>query len=502
MAYMTAVRSGDTNGMAEFGGVVTAAIADGSHDRARLGGPPRGANVYLAPVSLLWFSPQIEVPARVAPPAAVTDHLPFAGLVLQRNLATDAKPEHGLMATVHGASFIHGFASGMSIELYGAGHVLVADAGKGTYTTDEHENYRRIFAGHNSVIVNGSSSSEGRWANLGTDTVTPVAMEPAPKAAPASPHHSFTLTRFIDQQVAGTKAEQERTVGIVRTSERGGYYVDVFRSRIMEGGKAGQFHDYVFHHLGDQVELGTASGPLNMIPALDRFQPAAGTEWRRNGTFRFPGWHFFKDAAAATSAAPLVVADFFASKLGETGIGGRLYVPSAPGREYAQAVAPATTHAPGGYDKLSTPVVVIRQKGEAWARPFAAVYETYIGKKGENVIRDVRTLESDGQVAGLVVDGASNTGVFRHYVLTPEPGRLEVRNGALGLHFKGRYAWVAVDEAGEPKEIYVGEGTELSYRDLTLRRADGDKFAARAQRTPDGWRITSPGGDAVRLITR
>jgi hypothetical protein len=205
MAYSMAMREKKHGLMAEFGGVLRAALEDGSYDRTRLDALPNGAQVYLAPLALLWFEPEFAVSARAAAPPPVTDVLPFAGLVMQRNLAPDGDPAHGLMAAVHGASFIHGHASGMTIELFGAGGVLVTNAGKGTYRSDEHVNYRRLFAAYNGVIVNGSSNTSGGWLNLGMDTVKPVAMEPSPRAAAVSPRHSFTITAFTDQQAGGTR---------------------------------------------------------------------------------------------------------------------------------------------------------------------------------------------------------------------------------------------------------------------------------------------------------
>lgn len=492
MAYTAAVRSGNQQGMAEFGGAVRELIESGVYDRSVLGALPRGAQVYLAPLSLLWFEPEIHVPARVSPPLPTTDELPFAGLVLQRNLAPDGNPRHGMMAAVHGASYVHSHASGMSLELYGVGHVLATNAGKGTYRSDEHENYRRIFAAHNSVIVNGASSTSGGWVNLGIDTVRPVALEPAFGASPVSPRHSFTVTRFTDRQVGGTEAEQERTVGIVRTSDRGGYYVDVFRSLVTQGARPDQFHDYVFHHVGDQVEWRDARGPLKMTPAPDHFQPVAGTRWTQNRSYLYPGWHFFQDAQVATSTDKTVLADFVATGLGESGQGTRLHLPSGPRREYTRAMAPSTHQAPGEYASKPTPVIVVRQRGEAWAHPFAVIHEPYTGDFSAAGIREVNALEIDGAWQGLIVDGATDAGTYRHYVLTPAPERTEVRSENLGLLFAGRYAVVSVDEAGEPREIYVGEGIGLRIRGVTLRRTDGQPFSGKAEKTPEGWRVTSP----------
>jgi Heparinase II/III-like protein len=499
MAYSVAVREKDAVGMAEFGGVLRAAIEDGSYDRSKLGEIPSGAHVYLAPLSLLWFAPEIEASARVSPPLPTTDELPYAGLVLQRNLSPDGQPEHGLMAAVHGSKFIHGHASGMSLELYGAGYVLGTNAGKGTYGSDEHENYRRLFAGYNSVIVNGSSSTSGGWANLGTDTVRRVEGEPAKDAKAVSPRHSFTITRFTDQQVGGTKADQERTVGIVRTSDQGGYYVDIFRSRIAQTAQTEQFHDYVFHQVGDKVEWRGAKGPAQMTPAPDRFQPVPSAKWAKNRSFLYPGWHYFKEVGVASLSGQSLVADFFGARIGKSGVGSRLHVPAGPGREYVQAMSPVSHQGPEGYEKLPMPVVVIRQQGEAWDRPFAVVHEPYTGTDTKSGIREVTALKVDGKWKGLIVRGASEQGAFRHYLLIPAPEQPVVRSAELGLKFEGRYAWIAVDAAGEPIEIYVGQGTSLNHRGVTLRRADGKAFSARAEKTREGWRITSPNTDGIKL---
>lgn len=500
IAYTLAAREGDQVGMAEFGGVVREAIEDGSYNRSILGALPRGANVNLSPLSLLWFEPEIAVPARLTPPPRVTDQLPFAGLVLQRNLSPSGDAKHGLMAAVHGASYVHNHASGMSLELYGVGRVLATNSGKGTYRSQEHENYRRIFAAHNSVIVNGASSTGGGWVNLGIDTVRPVALEPAFGAAAVSPHHSFTITRFTDKQLDGGEAEQERTVGIVRTSDLGGYYVDVFRSRVTKGSdRAKQFHDYVFHHVGDRVEWRGANGPLTSHPAPDRFKPAAGATWASNRSYLYPGWHYVKDTEVATTAENAVLADFFAADLGEAGLGARLHLPSGSGREYARAFAPSTAQAPGNYANKPTPTVVVRQQGEAWDRPFAVIHEPYAGPSSASGIREVSALAIDGQWQGLVVDGATEAGAYRHYVLVPAPGRTVVREGSLHLQFAGRYAVIATDDKGVAREIYVGEGTALRFGAVTLLRDDGKAFSAHAQKTAEGWRVSSPAGDALKL---
>ncbi len=466
IAYALAVREGDTAMQQTMGALLNLGITQGHHDRAKPHGYTGGADSYQGPLQLLWFAPTIEG-AMAAPAPRTTDALPFAGVVLQRNLSPTRDPAHALMSAVSGASYVHSHASGMALELYGAGHVLGANAGKGSYTTDDHENHRRLFAAHNTVIVNGASRSAGGWVNLGIDTVRPVALEPAVGAAPISANHSFTLTRFTDTSGESTKADQERLVGIVRTSPITGYYVDVFRSRTAQ---PEQFHDYLYHNLGDTLALSGAGQPLALADTPDRFRPAAGASWSRNRSYLFPGWHVFKHPRTSAAFAGDVAAEFTATKLKPAPATMRLFVPGAEGRDYVSALAPETKEAPSPYDKSPTPVLVIRQRGEAWDRPFAVIYEprSTATTGSTDGIRSVTALRSGGHFAGFKITSRLAGRTIAQLVLVQPTADREFSDATLGFAFRGRYAVITLDARDAVVSLYIGDGARLRFRDHEL----------------------------------
>ncbi len=113
------------------------------------------------------------------------------------------------------------------MELYGAGEVVGAEAGKGIYTSEIHKQYYRLYAAHNTVIVNNASRGQGGWIGIGQDTVQVVAAEPMPRAEAVSPECSFATTAFTNRYGADARpAEQQRTMALIRTTPTTGYYVD------------------------------------------------------------------------------------------------------------------------------------------------------------------------------------------------------------------------------------------------------------------------------------
>ena len=61
---------------------------------------------------------------------------------------------------------------------------------------------------------------------------------------------TYATVSFIESEI---QAEQQRTTAIVQTSDKGGYYIDVFRSRKKEGGD--KTHDYFYHNLGQEMKV-------------------------------------------------------------------------------------------------------------------------------------------------------------------------------------------------------------------------------------------------------
>lgn len=461
VAYAAARKAGHNVVADTIGAELQRLIQTGTYDRARSRGAASGPTWHFDPLSLFWFEPDLPEASETPPPLPVTDSLRFAGLVLQRNVVAGApSPRHDLMAAVSGGHFVHAHASGMALELYGVGQVLGTPAGKGNYRTDEHENYRRLFAAYNTVIVNGASRSEGGWINMGINQVLTIALEPAVGASPASPRHSFTLTRFHDDRGDGAEAEQERLVGIVRTAADHGFYVDVFRSR---SELPHQFHDYLFRSVGDSVTAKIGQQRLPQSDAPDRFQPAPGTQWIVNETYLWPGWHFFAQTKVSPPTSAALTIDFEARRLSDGPVTMRLHVPAGIDREVATAMAPVTKDVPDPYGNELTPTLALRQQGDAWDQPFAVVYEPIDGNPDSSRIESVVALTAGGRFAGLDVrmrhDGQ------RHLVIIPPADALggvgEWSDPALGLSVRGRYAALKIDDAGTLLDAYLGDGAKL-----------------------------------------
>jgi hypothetical protein len=387
-----------------------------------------------------------------------TDKVDHAGIFLQRNLSTTSNEENDLMCFVGGAHMVHGHAEGMNIELYGKGQVLGVDNGRGSYQQDIHENYSRIWAAHNTVIVNGSSQGEEGWVNLGINKVQLIAMEPKPSQKAVSPLYSFTQTSFVDDKGDQAEANQERTLALIRTSETTGYYVDVFRSK---SNLPNEYHDYLYHNIGDKLTF--LNKNLSLKPTPNRYMSNSKGEWIQNKKYRNPGWHFFKDVETSHVYSEDVKLQFSIEKLKKSPIYMEVHMPGFKHREYTKVMAPHTFEAPKPYDELPTPTLVVRQNGEAWTNPFVAVYEPFSGSKDNASIVSVQKLEQNGIYKGLKITSKINKSTIVQYVITQSKDEV-YQDKKRGIYFKGIFAIITTDHKNDLQDVYIGEGEKLSFK--------------------------------------
>lgn len=456
----------------EFGALINSAISNKNYKRGVLKERSYGAEVYTEPLELLWFSPTIEGELKDYP-LPVTDELAFGGMTIQRNLAMNNNPKDSFMAFVGGGSHVHGHASGMNMELYGRGFVLGQKAGRSAYTTDIHENYYRIFAGHNTVIVNGASESEGAWANLGTNTVQKVALEPKVLEKPISPNHSFTTTSFLDDKGDAAEATQERTLGIVRTSPTSGYYIDIFKSK---SSLPNQFHDYIYHNIGESLDFGLNPSNFKLKSDSTRFQASAQREWLNNRKHRHPGWHFFKNVETASNYSEAVSAIFSASKLQNEPVKMRLFINGNRNRDYTRVMAPPSTESNKAYEKKQTPTLVVRQNGEAWTTPFAVVYEPFEGNN--STIQTVEQILDEGNFKGLKIKSRVDGKTISQIALILDNDESVYEDKKMGIIFKGRYGVLTLDENNTFQSVYLGQGHSFTYKNISISSKDNRSGSA------------------------
>lgn len=270
------------------------------------------------------------------------------------------------MISLNASEGNHMHANGISMELYGKGYVLAPDAGIGLYLYSglDYLEYYSQFPSHNTVCVDGISSYPVMKSNHSFDLKSsfPVSSEPG---------KAFTSVTYSDVSFREpeSRADQTRMMSIVTTGPETGYYVDIFRSRKERGGD--KMHDYFYHNLGQTLTLtGTNGTDLNLQPTEE---------------LAFAGAHLYAysyiyDKKSATTDKD-IKATFTIAMPDKDDISMNLWMKGETDREVFTALSPMTeglSRTPGmPYNIKEQPTLtfVARQKGEAWNRPFVAIYE-------------------------------------------------------------------------------------------------------------------------------
>lgn len=406
-------------------------------------------------LGLLCYLPELPANKTIAYSWPRSGVLDFAKCFLQRN---GSDKENGLMYLVQGASYNHNHANGMSLELYGRGHVMGIDPGKGiTYEAPMHVNYYAQWAAHNTVVSGGRSSAtppfKGGGGTKQIGQISLAAMEPRAEQSAVSPFCSFTDTRYTDPS---TNTQQQRTLAIIRTAPASGYYVDIYRS---DNAKS---NEYVYHNIGNDVQLfNEERKPLTMKPAVFPISQEPLDP---------PGFRLIQDYQTTAKTNQSITALF---RLQEAGDHKSMQVvfSGEKDREFYTGKAPQSGTADTPYRTMPTPTLICRQEGEAWHRPFIAVFEPF---SGDNfTVQGIENLDHSDPGNFAAINVSCKDGSQQIILQSVRKQTAQAKNN---WQFTGSFGVINLAK-NNLTYLYLGEGSLLSYQQYTIESSKPDGAA-------------------------
>ena len=407
-------------------------------------------------LGLLCYLPEIPSTGNVSYTWSRSGELDFAKCYEQRN-GTDIN--NGLMYLIQGATYNHNHANGMSMELYGEGSVMGVDPGKGlTYEAPMHVNYYARWAAHNTVAAAAASGSvpivTGGGGSKKIGHISLTAMEPYADKVAVSPYCSFTDTRYTDQS---THTQQQRTMAIVRTSDTSGYYVDIYRSDNITS------NEYVYHNIGNTLEL--MNSERKELPVSPSAFPVS------KKPFDPPGFRMIQDYKSTGVTDKNVVA-LFSLKENEDNRYMQVLFTGEKDRTFYTGKGPKSGTADTPYRYMATPTLVCRQQGEAWKRPFIALYEPF---RGDNnfTVKSIENMDPShpGEFTALKV---SNKDGSQQIVLQSLNKEQLQKNK--DWNFSGSFGVINI-ENNKLKYLYLGSGRQISSQQYTIESGSSDGAA-------------------------
>lgn len=372
---------------------------------------------------------------------AYTSTLFYAPNVSWIAMRSGMDKQHDLMASINASLGNHQHANGISLELYGKGYVLGPDAGIGRtlYSGLDYLEYYSQMPAHNTVVVDGVSSYPVMMSQHAFKVV--ASYPEVSKEQPASKKLSekklsiqkdselkdkitYATVSFIEPE---TQAQQ-RTTAIVKTSAKGGYYIDVFRSKKKEGGD--KTHDYFYHNLGQEMKVmdATSGQPLDMKPTEE---------------LAFAGGHLYaysylydkKSAEMQNGVKTQFVTKILDDKVVEAMDGQReitmtMWMKKDENRTIFQALSPVNLeyermpNQPYKVDEQPVLTFVARQKGEAWNHPFVCVYEPSSDTEPGDIASVDYFTPSEPSAVGIIVKLKDGT---EQRIVCSENGKVQIK---------------------------------------------------------------------------
>lgn len=409
-------------------------------------------------------------------------YAPNVSWLVQRN---GMHPRHSLMISMNGSEGNHMHANGISMELYGKGYVLGPDAGIGLYLYSglDYAEYYSQFPSHNTVCVDGISSYPVMKSNhaFRLKSCFPALSAKKGEFAPVT----YSEVYFREPESC---ADQTRLMGIVTTGPETGYYVDIFRSRKAEGGD--KMHDYFYHNLGQTLSLtGTDGADLNL----------QSTEELAFAGAHLYAYSYIYDKKVSETDKDVKATFTIAAEDGDD-ISMNLWMKGEPERKVFTALSPMTegySRTPGmPYDIKEQPTLtfVARQAGEAWDRPFVAVYEPSSVKEPGGISSVVfPEVECTEQGSHVGIRITQKNGRTDQILSSDHPTHLCVMGK---MSASASYAlWGSNRQSGNT--LFLGNGTLLQTPGVTIKSETPVNVLL--EENADGWYCTSSGNCSVLL---
>lgn len=405
--------------------------------------------------SLFFYLPEIPATDK-KPDLPRTSYSKDYSLVFERNLGANEKDALAFTLMGFGKATGHRQPNGMNMELYGRGHVLAPDQGIGQdyWSRDTHE-YKINVAGHNTVAPNGRGADNSMPQDLEIVCAEPSIREGEFPVGCLSQRHQFVEAHnhFYTKEL---KAEQRRMMSIVRTSTQTGYFVDIFHSKLVDG-QSDRYHDYIYHNMGIDFQIADGEGEILLMSDI----PLDSLSGK--------GYGFFNTLGSLKTGDDFVV-DF---NLGVDDTHMRMFMPGCSGRTiYKLNSLFNHRYYEPPLKNIPVPAVLVRQDGEAWDKPFVAIYEPY-GNGAEAILKKVYTEKTLAQkgVAKLTVEYRKK-GRMDRIVHSVNP---EEKSIYCGIEFRGTYCVVSFDD-GKLKSLYMGNAKSFKLQDISIISCSNKPF--------------------------
>ena len=286
-----------------------------------------------------------------------------------------------------------------------------------------------------------------------------------------------------------SRADQIRMMSIVTTGPETGYYIDIFRSRKERGGD--KMHDYFYHNLGQEMTLTAADGTdLNLRPT---------EELAFAGAHLYAYSYLFDKKCARTGED--VKAVFTIKMPDKDDIRMNMWMKGEENRTVFSALSPMTeglSRTPGmPYNIKEQPTLtfVARQEGEAWNRPFVAVYEPSTVKEAEQITSvtfpEVKCGQPGSHVGICVTQKSGRT----DYILSSDSAAhlCSMNNG---MKASATYALWS-NRKGEDCTLFLGNGTLLQTPAVVVKA--NVPVSVLLEKGADGWYCTASGACTITL---